>query len=284
MNNEIMLKKDSDGTEILQFKRLLEFPNLKHCYTLRKNGINVYAKHNEQDLIESYKKVAKALDFDYRNIVKPHQTHTDRIENVNNSNEEFDEVDGLITDRQNIFLCTTSADCTSLLFYDDNKKVIADIHSGWKGTLKQIGRKAVEKMIKEYNCNPKDIICCIGPCIRKCHFEVDEDVMKLFKNEFEYTGRIDEIIEKGRIVENVQKYNIDTTLINKIILEEAGLLKENIVDSELCTVCNSNLFHSYRADKEKSGRNGAFIGMKQRGRSICFKFETKGTHLGLEEQ
>ena len=116
-------------------------------------------------------------------------------------------------------------------------------------------------MVKEYDCNPKDIICCIGPCIRKCHFEVDEDVMKLFKNEFEYTGRIDEIIEKCRVVENVQKYNIDTTLINKIILNEAGLLKENIIDSELCTVCNSSLFHSYRVDKEKSGRNGAFIGM-----------------------
>ena len=115
-------------------------------------------------------------------------------------------------------------------------------------------------MIKEYNCKPKDIICCIGPCIRKCHFEVEDDVMNLFKNEFEYTGKIDKIIEKGRKVDNVQKYNIDTTLINRIILEEVGVLEENIVDSPLCTVCNSSLFHSYRADKEKSGRNGAFIG------------------------
>ena len=122
MNDDIVLKMDSDGTEILQFKRLLDFPNLKHGYTLRKNGINIYAKNNEQDMIESYKKVAKMLNFDYKNIVKPHQTHTDKIEIVNSANEKFDEVDGLITNKKNIFLCTTSADCISLMFYDPSKK------------------------------------------------------------------------------------------------------------------------------------------------------------------
>ena len=116
-------------------------------------------------------------------------------------------------------------------------------------------------MIKEFDCNPKNIICCIGPCIKKCHFEVDEDVMKLFQNKFEYTGKINEIIEKGRKQADKQKYNIDTTLINKIILQETGLLPENIIDCDICTVCNSDYFHSYRVDKEKSGRNGAFIGM-----------------------
>ena len=92
-------------------------------------------------------------------------------------------------------------------------------------------------------------------------FEVEENVMQMFKMEFEYTGRISEIIEIGRKVDGVKKYNVDTTLINKIILKEVGLKDENIIDSNICTVCNSDLFHSYRVDKEKSGRNGAFIGM-----------------------
>lgn len=262
LTNDIIIHQNVDGTEFIQFRKLLEFPNVKHCYTLRKNGINVQIKDgNKTDLLNSYKKVADALGFNYNNIVKPHQTHTDRVESVNSAGDEFEEVDGVITNKKEIILCTTSADCTSLLFYDDDKKVVADIHSGWKGTLQKIGKKAVEKMIKDYKCNPKDIICCIGPHIRKCHFEVEEDVMQLFKNEFEYTGRIDEIIETGRKVDGVQKYNIDTTLINKIILQEAGLKEENIIDSEICTVCNSDLFHSYRVDKEQSGRNGAFIGM-----------------------
>lgn len=262
LNNDIIVHKNIDGTEFLQFRKLLEFPNLKHCYTLRKNNINVQIKENDKtELIESYKKVAKALNIDYQNIIKPHQTHTDRIEIVNSPSEEFEEVDGVITNKRNIFLCTTSADCTSLFLYDDSKKVVADVHSGWKGTLKQIGKKAVEKMKNEFGCNPKDIICCISPCIRKCHFEVEEDVKELFKKEFSYTDRIQEIIEEGRNIEGKQKYNIDTVLINKIILQETGILPENIIDSGICTVCHSDLFHSYRVDKEKSGRNGAFIGM-----------------------
>lgn len=261
--NDVIVHQNINGTEFIQFRKLLEFPNVSHCYTLRKNGINIQIKDGDKtEIIESYKRVAEALKFDYEKIVKPHQTHTDRVKVVSNVAEEFDEVDGLITNKKDIFLCTTSADCTSLLFYDDNKKVVADVHSGWKGTLQKIGKKAVEKMEKEFGCNPKDIICCIGPCIKKCHFEVDEDVMDLFQNEFEYTGRITEIIAKGRKVEEKQKYNIDTTLINELILQEAGLSPENIVDSNICTVCHSDSFHSYRADKEQSGRNGAFIGMK----------------------
>lgn len=261
--NKVIVQQNINGTEFIQFRKLLEFPNVSHCYTLRKNGINIQVKDgNKCELIESYKKVAKALNFDYNNIVKPHQTHTDKVEVVDNTTKEFDKVDGIITNKKDIFLCTTSADCTSLFFYDDNKKVVADVHSGWKGTLQKIGKKAVEKMEKEFGCNPKDIICCIGPCIQKCHFEVDEDVMNLFKNEFEYTGRITEIIAKGRRIEEKQKYNIDTTLINKLILQEVGVLSENIIDSDICTVCHSDAFHSYRTDKEKSGRNGAFIGMQ----------------------
>ena len=83
----------------------------------------------------------------------------------------------------------------------------------------------------------------------------------MFKNDFAYINRIDSIIETGIKVDRIKKYNVDTTLINKIILKEVGLKDENIIDSNICTVCNSDLFHSYRVDKEKSGRNGAFIGM-----------------------
>ena len=299
LTNDIIVHKNINRTEFMQFRRLLEFPNLKHCYTLRKNGINVQVKDGDKtELLESYNKVVDSLNknenfnfssnnpnqennlkvenianikqsemlrqyknFTIEDIVKPHQTHTDRVEVVNSSSDTFEDVDGVITNKENILLCTSSADCTSLFFYDDEKKVIGDVHSGWRGTLQKIGKKAVEKMISEYDCKPENIICCISPCIKKCHFEVEEDVMQMFKNEFDYTGRIDEIIEKGKIVNGIQKYNIDTTLINKIILAEVGLQKSNIIDSNICTVCDSDLFHSFRTDGEASGRNGAFIGM-----------------------
>ena len=119
LTNNIILHQNIGKTEFIQFKKLLEFPEIKHCYTLRKNNINIQVKDDDKSIITaSYQKVGEVLGIAYENIVKPHQTHTDRVEVVNNICEQFEEVDGLITDKKDICLCTTSADCTSLLFYD----------------------------------------------------------------------------------------------------------------------------------------------------------------------
>lgn len=259
LSNEVILHKECNGTEYIQFKKLLEYPEIQHCFTLRKNELNFKA----QDLENSYEKIVEIFQVDKEKIVKPHQTHTDKVEIVTKSSEIFSEVDGLITNQKDIVLCTTEADCTGLLLYDPIQKVIGDVHSGWRGTLQNIGQKAVRKMIETYHSEPENIICCICPHIRKCHFEVEEDVKVLFEKEFQYTGRINEIIEEGKKVsrggKEVQKYYIDTSLINKIILEEIGLQPENIIDSGICTVCDSESFHSYRVDRELSGRNATMI-------------------------
>ena len=264
LSNQNIIHIRKGNVEYIHFKRLLEFPEINHCYTLRKNGVNFRSYgQNNSILYECYDKISKELGFEIKGIVKPHQTHTDRIEIVKAKGEKFDEVDGVMTKRRGITLCTTSADCTTLLFFDPVEKIIADVHSGWRGTIQKIGMKTVLKMQKEYESKPENIICCICPCIKKCHFEVDEDVKELFYNEFKYTGKIDEIINQGRTEKNelgiMQKYNIDTTLLNILLLKEVGLKQENIIDSGICTVCNPEDFHSYRVDKDESGRNGAFI-------------------------
>ena len=113
-------------------------------------------------------------------------------------------------------------------------------------------------MIKEFECNPKDIICCICPSIRKCHFEVEKDVKDMFENEFKDLENINNIIEEK--IPNA-KWNIDTVLINEMILEKQGLKKENIIDSGICSVCNSDLIHSYRVEKNGYGLNTALISL-----------------------
>ncbi len=155
-------------------------------------------------------------------------------------------------------LFLTYADCTCLYFYDPIKNVIGNIHSGWRGTYQEIARMAVRKLKEEYGSNPKDIICAISPHIRQCCFEVDEDVKDMFYEKFKNTGKIDSIIIKK---EN-NKYCIDTSLINKIILKEEGVKLGNIIDSEICTKCNQEKTHSFRAEKELSGRNAGFIMIK----------------------
>jgi len=231
MKNIIITKKNN--IEYLQFKKLLEYDNLQHCITLRTGDLDFGAIDNfsekEAEFIENYKRICDALKFDYNNIIRPKQTHTDNIEIITKKQEKIeifpeylDNVDGLITNQKNIILATSYADCIPLMFFDPIKNVIASIHSGWQGTLKKIGKKAVQKMIDNFNCKPENIICTIGPSIRTCHFEVQNDVSELFYEEFKYTNKINEIIKDNKI---------DTVLINQIILQEIGLKKENIIDS-----------------------------------------------------
>ncbi len=265
LSNKTMLHVKKDGVEYLQFRKLLEFNNLINCYTLSVNNVDFrrnFPEESTDTLEQSYNKICNALNINKNTIVRPKQSHTDCIKTVENTSEKYEDVDGLITNKPNINLMLTFADCTPILLYDPENKAIGNIHSGWRGTVQKIGLKAVEKMVKQYNSKPENIIACIGPCIGKCHFEVEEDVKNIFEEKFGYLKRNCDIIEKQeKMVNGKEKYHIDTTLINRLILEEYGLKPENIIESNICTVCNSNLMHSYRADGKSSGRNVTILGM-----------------------
>ena len=277
LSNENIIHVNKNGVQYIQFRKLLEYSDIiRHAYSLGTDVNFRTAKVNKQQLlrneyelaINSYKNLCDSIGSNYINTVKTNQNHTDTIKIANKkikedepdfNLEEYKETDGLVTNKKNLILSTTNADCILLLLFDPIKKVIANVHSGWRGTLQRISTKAIEKMEKEYNCNPKDIICCICPSIRKCHFEVEKEVKYMFEEEFK------NIIEKNNIITETissKKWTIDTVLINQIILEEKGLKKENIIDSKICSVCNSNLVHSYRVEKEGYGLETAIIELK----------------------
>ena len=277
LSNENIIHVNKNGVQYIQFRKLLEYSDIiRHAYSLGTDVNFRTAKVNKQQLlrneyelaINSYKNLCDSIGSNYINTVKTNQNHTDTIKIANKkikedepdfNLEEYKETDGLVTNKKNLILSTTNADCILLLLFDPIKKVIANVHSGWRGTLQRISTKAIEKMEKEYNCNPKDIICCICPSIRKCHFEVEKEVKYMFEEEFK------SIVEKNDIITETissKKWTIDTVLINQIILEEKGLKKENIIDSKLCSVCNSNLVHSYRVEKEGYGLETAIIELK----------------------
>ena len=270
LSNEIVLHIKKENQEFLQFKKLLKYSDIiTHAYSLGLDKNYRTFKANKQPLPpaeyeknkNNYKTLCEANNLNEKNIIKANQAHTDnilKIEKVTNS-EKIDtniNSDGLITNKKNIILTTTNADCILLLFFDPVKKVIANTHSGWKGTLQEISVKTVNKMKEEYGCNPKDIIVCIAPSIRRCHFEVDKDVYEMFYNQFKKLGNTDEFITK-----NNDKWNIDTVLINKIILKQAGILEENIEDCGICSVCNQNIVHSFRAEGEGYGLATAIIAL-----------------------
>ena len=277
LSNENVIHIKKDGVEYLQFRKLLEYNDIiNHAYSLGIDKNYRTAKANKQKLdnityqkaIEDYTNLCKAINSKPEHLIKTNQDHTDEVkvvkEKVNLKEPDFNleqyaKTDGLITDQKNMILSTTNADCILLLFFDPVKKVIANAHSGWRGTLQRISIKTVRKMAEEFDCNPKDIICCICPSIRKCHFEVEKEVEDKFKKEFKDIENINEIIEETN---SNQKWNIDTVKINQILLQREGLKPENIIDSKICSVCHSDLVHSYRVEKQEYGLNTALIELK----------------------
>ena len=277
LSNENVIYFEKDGMPYIQFRKLLAYKDIvNHAYSIGIDKNYRTARANKEKLSESdyqkamqdYKNLCQAINARPEHLVKTNQEHTNRVKVVKekiNKNEpdfnlpQYDKTDGLITNQKNILLATTNADCILLLFFDPIKKVIANIHSGWRGTLQRISVETIKKMKTEWNCNPEDILCCICPSIRKCHFEVEKQVKESFEKEFQDLENIDEIIEET--VAN-QKWNIDTIKINQEILQKEGLKRENIIDSKICSVCHSDLIHSYRVEKQDYGLNTALIELK----------------------
>lgn len=272
LSNEIVLHTNKNGVQFLQFKKLLEFSDiLVHAYSLGLDR-NFRTSNLEQNTsLKDYKDLCNEINANYINLVKPNQAHTKNVIKVEHkinidkpdfNLEQYNSTDGTVTNKKNILLATTNADCILLLFFDPINKVIANVHSGWRGTLQRISVEAIHKMQKEYSCKPENIICCICPSIRMCHFEVEQDVEKLFEEEFKEelkeNNKNEEIIER----KNEIKWTIDTVKLNKIILQKEGLKSENILDCGICSVCNSDLIHSFRCEKQGYGLETAIIGLK----------------------
>ena len=270
LSNENVIHVKNNSTEYIQFRKLLEYQDkITHAYTLGiDKNYRTTMKSGEMSIEESikvrenYNQLCSAIEANSNKIVGANQFHTDNVKCVDqlvSFSKNNMQVDGLCTNKKEILLSTINADCILLLFYDPVKNVVANTHSGWRGTLKRISVKTVQKMQENYGSNPKDIICCICPSIRKCHFEVEKEVKEMFEKEFKTLYNINEIIEEKSA--NL-KWNIDTIKINKIILQEAGLKPQNIIDSQICSVCHKDLIHSYRVEKEGYGVETAVIGLK----------------------
>ena len=274
LSNENVIHKKEAGIEYLQFRKLLEYKdNITHAFTigidkdyrmpLYNSTQNRLTKEQIEENKNNYKKICKTIGIEYNDIVKTNQVHKDIIKNIDKKinigspdfcEKEYAETDGLITNKKKLAICATCADCIIMMMYKKKKKVVANVHSGWRGTVQKVAEKTICKMEELYNCNPKDIICCISPSIRNCHFEVGEDVKNIFEETF--TTMTDAIIKKQ------EKWYIDTVKLNIEMLKNKGLREENIVDSKICTVCNPNLIHSYRGSNKHNGLEIGIIELK----------------------
>lgn len=212
-------------------------------------------------VLENYRRFCSALELDMSELVFSRQTHTSNVKTVNRSHcgigitrPPFEDIDGLITAERGVALVTQYADCTPLLFCDPVKKVIAASHSGWRGTVKQIGAATVRKMQEEFGSDPKDIIAAIGPCIGPCCYEVDLPVYEEFK-------KLPISLSGVLTPSSPEHFMLDLRLANKRILQNAGISEANIEISDICTCCNSDLMFSHRRSGARRGNLAAVISL-----------------------
>ena len=201
-----------------------------------------YITYNIDNNIECYytykgytlENLIKDLNIDNYYILK--QIHSNKVFDIINIPKNY-EGDGLITNKSNIALVTKSKDCNSIFIIDTKNKIIGNIHSGWKGTLKSIITIAINQMKEKYNSVSKDIKIVFNPSIRECCFEVDNDVYDLFIKKYK---------DKSYYQKVGNKYHINLVKIIKDEVKKIGIKEENIIDNNICTLCNRKLFNSHR--------------------------------------
>lgn len=201
-----------------------------------------YITYNIDNNIECYytykgytlENLIKDLNIDNYYILK--QIHSNKVFDITNIPKNY-EGDGLITNKSNIALVTKSKDCNSIFIIDTKNKIIGNIHSGWKGTLKSIITIAINQMKEKYNSVSKDIKIVFNPSIKECCLEVDNDVYDLFIKKYK---------DKSYYQKVGNKYLINLVKIIKDDAKKLGIKEENIIDNNICTLCNRKLFNSHR--------------------------------------
>ena len=158
---------------------------------------------------------------------------------ISNDLSSSPQADALVTNNPGHWIGVRTADCVPILLADTRTHAVAAVHAGWRGTVANIVGAALEKMRETYGTEPGAVVAAIGPCIAECCFEVGPEVAE----QFEPLLKFDEVPS-----------HIDLVEANLRQLVSAGVQPEHIDVAELCTMCEEDEFHSYRRDRDESGR------------------------------
>jgi len=167
--------------------------------------------------------------------------------------------DALLSAKPGQLLGVKTADCLPILVVDPRKRAVAAVHAGWRGTYAGVVLYAVERLTKEYHAQPESLRVAIGPAAAACCYEVGSEVIEGFKERF---TRADELFAPTREGHAL----IDLLKANQRQLTDAGVDEDRIHTAPLCTMCRTDLFFSYRKEKQLRGKVGrlmAVIGRRQ---------------------
>lgn len=261
------------GTEVpfLYFKRLAEYPGVKHGCSTRVGGVSegYFFSMNlgfgrgdaDEKVLENYDRLCSAMGFAKEQVVLPDQVHDTVIRRATKEDcgkgivkpRDYFCVDAQITNEPGVALAVFGADCVPVFFYDPVAKAIGTAHAGWRGTIGRIAEKTVQAMTAEFGSKPEDIEAYIGVSICGDCYTVGGDVAELFMEEYpSATTQTETQKEEGTC-------QLDLWQVNRRILEEVGVKPENIVIGGVCTKCHSDVLYSHRVQGNDRGSLAGFL-------------------------
>lgn len=246
-----MLRKKKESIEWLEFEHLQHEGDISHGIFLRSGGVSTapFASLNaggkagdtKENIAENCKRIRAILGIN--DLFSGEQVHGDKVAVAPSSDALI--CDGLITQKPGLGLMINHADCQAALLYDPVKKIVANIHAGWRGQVQNIYGKAVEQLAT-MGCKPQDLLVGICPSLGPCCAEFQHYKQELPESFWEY---------------QVRPFYFDLWQIAKEQLLCSGILPHHLQIARICTKCHADEFFSYRREKT-TGRNGTVIALK----------------------
>lgn len=226
-------------------KNLVAFTSTKQSFRAEKTR---FTGDSPEIYTVNRKKLAEKIGIEVQQLVFPRQTHTDCVAEIDEIPDcEITETDALVTNQKGICICVQTADCVPILLFDSEKKVIAAVHAGWRGTVKKIAAVAVQKMSDKFGSNPASIIAAIGPSISPAIYEVGNEVTEAVLRSIPNAGKAIHLGSSG-------KNHIDLWEANRQVLLHAGLQTKNIEILGECSFSENDRYFSARKEGAETGR------------------------------
>ncbi len=255
VNGDFAINKVND----LEFYTSTNLANVgftKHFFSTRIGGIStgayeslnlgVYTNDKDENIQYNLDKIFSSAKMHSDKITYLRQVHSDKFFVVNKDNYmdiRGQNGDALITSDKGIAIGVFTADCVPLILIDTYNKIVAVVHSGWKGTALNIVGKVLKYMKINMGTDPRSVVAAVGPSIGPCCFEVGLEVAEKFKFVYEY---------ENKLYFDLWKENIKQ-------IADFGVSEDRISSSMICTSCNNNIVYSYRKEFGNTGRLGTFV-------------------------
>lgn len=259
--------RHNNALQVFESPLLSTYGDLVHFVTTRNGGVGQgeYASLNLGEycgdeataVTENRKRLCHALCIPEDALFVPYQTHESRIRLIDSSFLALSKeeqcaalygVDALVTREPGVCIAVTTADCVPLLLYAPDKRVIAAVHAGWRGTVLQIASQTVAYMVEHFGCDPQQLRAFVGPAIGSADYEVGDEVVDAFCR---IEPEVDRVIKEDPLT---GKPHADLWEANRLQLLRAGLLTESIEVAGLSTYSHPEDFFSARRQGVRSGR------------------------------